>query len=47
MKNLKGKFTCYLEIYYFYNDFFIMLGKRAKKMERVTGFEPATVTLAT
>ena len=22
-------------------------GKKAKKMERVTGFEPATVTLAT
>ena len=31
MKNLKGKFTCNLEIYYFGSDFLTPLGKKGKK----------------
>ena len=31
IKNLKGKFTCDLEIYCFCSDFFTSLGKKDKK----------------
>ena len=45
IKNLKGKFTCDLEIYCFCSDFFTSLGKKTKKMARETGLEPATSTV--
>ena len=41
MKNLKCKFTCKLEIYYFYSDFLKSRGKRQKQMAEKEGFEPS------
>ena len=41
MKNLNGKFTCNLEIYYFYSDFLSTAWKKAKKMAEREGFEPS------
>jgi len=45
MKNLNGKFTCNLEIYYFYSDFLSTAWKMAKKMAEKEGFEPSIILL--
>ena len=45
MKKLKDKSTCSLEFYYFYSNFYQFSGKKAKKMARETGLEPATSTV--